>query len=173
MNRLHLLGDVSKSRLERIGALAMSGLQFFVLLYDNVNKHRKAWRQTIASHDQVKSGTAATGIVLEDVGPRAFDPGPYYANVQAGLRNQLTASVLLEDINHSHLLQVPPPILSSSSLSMYQRFPVTLHLFRADSARTIRSTHSPFVAHGASPSLLPTLMSQQHPATSRSSQTSQ
>ncbi|EIM91498.1 uncharacterized protein STEHIDRAFT_49670 [Stereum hirsutum FP-91666 SS1] len=78
----------------------------FLLLYDNVNKMRRAWQQTLGHKDEVKSGTACTLIELVDAPPGALDPEPVLANLLAKKRAELTVDKLLKDINTDHIKAV-------------------------------------------------------------------
>ncbi|KAF8601732.1 hypothetical protein BDV93DRAFT_509786 [Ceratobasidium sp. AG-I] len=77
--------------------------EYFLLLFDNINKYARARKQTVAKKNEVKSGTAATAIVLEDVPPGAFNPQPYFSNLKKQERRNLTLSRLYEDIDLVHL----------------------------------------------------------------------
>ncbi|KAG8769276.1 hypothetical protein FRC12_005057 [Ceratobasidium sp. 428] len=57
--------------------------EYFGFVMDNVNKGHKAWKQSVAKATQVKSGTAATAIGLEDVQPGAFKPEDYFARLDS------------------------------------------------------------------------------------------
>lgn len=54
----------------------------------------------------MKSGTAATAVVLEDVESGAFDAEPYLERIQQGLRQQLTVQTLVQDIRQDHISNV-------------------------------------------------------------------
>lgn len=103
LRRLHSLGNSALSLLHN---LASSPTDSFLLLYDNINKQKKVWRHQLGLKDSVKSGTAATAVVLEDVEPGAFDAAPYYERVHQGLRQQLSVQTLVDDIRQDHLSNV-------------------------------------------------------------------
>ncbi|CUA68631.1 putative protein L294 [Acanthamoeba polyphaga mimivirus] [Rhizoctonia solani] len=81
--------------------------QYFMLIFDNVNKYHNVSRnQTVGQKNQMKNGTAATAVVLEDVPPDAFNPKPYHENIDKNARQELTTSALFGDIDNEHLSQV-------------------------------------------------------------------
>ncbi|KAG8704943.1 hypothetical protein FRC09_003240 [Ceratobasidium sp. 395] len=77
--------------------------RYFLLVFDNVNKYLPARRQTVGVKSQMRNGTAATAIVLEDVPDGAFDPKPYWKNKSEQRRQNLTTQELLDDIDPVHL----------------------------------------------------------------------
>ncbi|KAG9086684.1 hypothetical protein FS749_003452 [Ceratobasidium sp. UAMH 11750] len=80
--------------------------QYFLLVFDNVNKFQLARNQTVATKNHMKNGTAATAIAVEDAEPGAFDPKPYWERIQAQARESLTVGQLLDDIDPNHLAAV-------------------------------------------------------------------
>ncbi|KDN41827.1 hypothetical protein RSAG8_07198, partial [Rhizoctonia solani AG-8 WAC10335] len=81
--------------------------QYFMLIFDNVNKYHNISRnQTVGQKNQMKNGTAATAVVLEDVPPDAFNPKPYHENINQNIRQGLTMKALFDDIDNEHLAQV-------------------------------------------------------------------
>ncbi|KAJ7689944.1 hypothetical protein B0H17DRAFT_1331568 [Mycena rosella] len=63
--QLHVLAADSNTQLRLLGAFDPEiGPQFF-LLFDNVNKMKRAWRASLGHQDEVKNGTASTAIRLE------------------------------------------------------------------------------------------------------------
>ncbi|KAG8696531.1 hypothetical protein FRC08_007089 [Ceratobasidium sp. 394] len=77
--------------------------QYFLLVFDNINKLLVARRQTVGTKNQMRSGTAATAIALEDVPPGAFDPQPYWDCRNSQKRKSLSTQELLDDIDPDHL----------------------------------------------------------------------
>ncbi|KAG9088737.1 hypothetical protein FRC06_001900 [Ceratobasidium sp. 370] len=108
---LNRLGDSAIQKLQEVGTRAYQSAcnlpnvspQFFLLVFDNVNKFHLARKQTVSSKNQMKNGTAATMILLEDVPPGALDPKPYWDNVSSQLRQSLTVEQLLDNIDPLHL----------------------------------------------------------------------
>ncbi|KAG9073943.1 hypothetical protein FS749_014541 [Ceratobasidium sp. UAMH 11750] len=77
--------------------------QYFLLIFDNVNKYHRARNQTVASKSHMKNGTAATAILAEDVVPGAFAPRPFWERILAQARQSMTVKQLLDDIDTDHL----------------------------------------------------------------------
>ncbi|CCO37663.1 hypothetical protein BN14_11821 [Rhizoctonia solani AG-1 IB] len=142
------LGRSSREALKMLGQrayessrqLSCGPQQYFMLIFDNVNKYRSAARrQTVAMKNEMKNGTAATAVVLEDVPPDAFDPKPYFDNIKQNARVGLTVKALFDDIDHLHLSQVGTgmvmriilaytPVLSANLRSQVEaRFQSTSH----------------------------------------------
>ncbi|KAG9095171.1 hypothetical protein FRC06_010067 [Ceratobasidium sp. 370] len=77
--------------------------QYFLLVFDNINKFLLARRQTVGTKNQMRNGTAATAIALEDVPAGAFNPNPYWDNRNSQKRKSLSTQELLDDIDPNHL----------------------------------------------------------------------
>ncbi|KAF7371359.1 hypothetical protein MSAN_00772000 [Mycena sanguinolenta] len=67
--QLHLLGADSAAQLRVLGAFDKATGPAFLILFDNVNKMKRAWRATLGHKDDVKSGTASTiiGLLRDDI----------------------------------------------------------------------------------------------------------
>jgi len=96
---LHTLAADSDLRLRAWGAATQTTEPAFLLVFDNVNKMQRAWQQTVGHKDEVKSGTAATLIRLEDVPPGAMKAKPLLENMRKKERGNLTVQKLLDDID--------------------------------------------------------------------------
>lgn len=89
-NILERLGDSAYEALAQMGKNTYESacdatrrpLEYFLLLFDNINKYHRARKQTVAKNSKVKSGTAAPAVVLEDVPFGAFNPEPYFDNLK-------------------------------------------------------------------------------------------
>ncbi|KAG9089021.1 hypothetical protein FS749_001680 [Ceratobasidium sp. UAMH 11750] len=91
--------------------------QYFLLVFDNVNKFYLARKQTVASKNRMKNGTAATAIAIEDLAPGAFDPKPYWDRVRSQARQSLSVKQLLDDIDSDHLAAVGTGLILQTLLS--------------------------------------------------------
>ncbi|EUC55973.1 hypothetical protein RSOL_149680 [Rhizoctonia solani AG-3 Rhs1AP] len=109
------LGASSRAALKTLGQRAYESSkqltkepqQYFMLIFDNVNKyHAVSRRQTVAVKNEMKNGTAATAVVLEDVPLDAFDPKPYMDNIKQNNHAGLTIKALFDDIDNKHLSRV-------------------------------------------------------------------
>lgn len=90
-------------RLRAWGAMVQIGAPTFLLLFNNVNKMKCAWQARIGHEDEVKSGTAATLIKLEDIPDSAMLAAPVLENLKKKVRNDLTVEMLRDDINWPHI----------------------------------------------------------------------
>ncbi|KAG9080184.1 hypothetical protein FRC06_006968, partial [Ceratobasidium sp. 370] len=93
----------ARRALESACDVARQPQQYFLLVFDNVNKYHRAQNQTIATKSHMKNGTAATAILAEDVVPGAFVPRPYWERILAQARQSMTVKQLLDDIDVDHL----------------------------------------------------------------------
>ncbi|KAL1660419.1 hypothetical protein GGF50DRAFT_118975 [Schizophyllum commune] len=75
----------------------------FLIVYDNVNKMKRAWQPTAAHRDEMLCGTAATLIELEDTTPEAFELEPLLKNIKDDARAKLSAMMLIDDLDYAHL----------------------------------------------------------------------
>lgn len=80
--------------------------EFFYFNFDNVNKYVIPRMETVGNKSTLRSGTAATAIILEDVPPGAFKRDPYIKNVEARLRQNLTLDELYNNIDKDHRAKV-------------------------------------------------------------------
>lgn len=101
--QLHILGVDSAAQLHLLGAFDEATGPTFLILFDNVNKMKRAWRATLGHKDEVKNGTASTAIKLEGVRPGAFLAEPLNKAVKEGRRRELTVKKLRDDINWVHI----------------------------------------------------------------------
>lgn len=99
--RLDDLGSRALNKLHIIADLALAGKAFFCIIYDNINKHLRAWNQTIDNENHVQNGTAGTMVMLEDVEDGALDLKEYHERCEAKVRQKLTMAILEDDIEKS------------------------------------------------------------------------
>ncbi|KAK7013540.1 hypothetical protein R3P38DRAFT_3206915 [Favolaschia claudopus] len=100
---LHVLAADSEVRLKLLGAFTDTLSPQFLFLFDNVNKMQRAWQHTLGHKDELKSGTAATVIELEDVPPGALLSEPFAQNIADKARSKLTVKQLYDDIDWPHV----------------------------------------------------------------------
>lgn len=111
-----------------MGALIQTCEPNLLLLFDNVNKMQRAWEKTIGHGDEMKSGTAATVIELEDVPEGAMRAEPLLERLKKQERKQLTTSVMLGDIDWNHITGVG----TSTVLRAWLKHVGPLAKFRSD-----------------------------------------
>jgi hypothetical protein len=75
----------------------------FLFLFNNVNKMQHTWQVTVGQEDEVKSGTAATLIKLEDVPLGAVLAEPLLHNLKEKVCSRLTLEMLVDDIDWVHV----------------------------------------------------------------------
>ncbi|KAJ7183811.1 hypothetical protein C8R46DRAFT_1308852, partial [Mycena filopes] len=101
--QLHVLGADSAAQLRLLGAFDPVTGPLFLLLFDNVNKMKRAWRPSLGHKDEVKNGTASTAIRLEGVRPGAFLSEPLQQAIRENRRAKLTVDQLYKDIDWAHI----------------------------------------------------------------------
>ncbi|KAK6996216.1 hypothetical protein R3P38DRAFT_3329591 [Favolaschia claudopus] len=114
------------------------------LIVDNTQAYASVYEQGIGRQSELKVGTAATCVELDDCAPGAFDAAPYYERVAAKERKTLTTDALYDDINWTHirfaiplqwtrvLVEFEPTLqhLSAEIAAMFREGPCALHRMR-------------------------------------------
>lgn len=102
---LHVLAADASSRLQDLAGRVEHSQPTFLLLFDNINKMRRSWQQTVHHRDELQNGTAATFIQLEGVRSGALRSQPLIDNLkkQHRLNKPLTVDALLDDIDWNHV----------------------------------------------------------------------
>ncbi|KAJ6614664.1 hypothetical protein B0H10DRAFT_1950487 [Mycena sp. CBHHK59/15] len=103
LDTLHILAADSNTQLQLFGAVAQASEPMFLLLFDNVNKMKQAWQQTLGHRDELTSGCAATLIGLEDVPEGAMNSKELLRNVKEKKRAVLTVDKLIDNIDWKHI----------------------------------------------------------------------
>jgi len=108
VQQLHAMADTSREFLKNLGLSTFNATgcaTHYILIYDNINKHQRAWHQRLSLQDHVQSGTSATIIMLQNAPDEAFDPTILAANCAKNKCSELTTEVLLDDIDFPKLHQ--------------------------------------------------------------------
>ncbi|KAF8904824.1 hypothetical protein CPB85DRAFT_1416301 [Mucidula mucida] len=100
---LHTLANDASNKLRSMGKRTETKPPMFQIVFDNVNKMRRAWQQTLGTCDDVQSGTAATIVMLRNVSPETLDPERLKKKMSEGGRKNLTLEVLEKDIKWDHI----------------------------------------------------------------------
>jgi hypothetical protein len=113
---------------------------------DNCQAYSEVYEQGIGRQNQLKVGTAATYVYLQDCAPGAFDAQPYYDKVALQERKTLTTDSLFDDIDWEHLRVVIPlhwtrvlvefipelQHLAKEIIQMFRERPVAIRRMRED-----------------------------------------
>src|SRR5260370_22695485 len=102
------MADTSREFLKNLGLStfdATGHAACYILIYDNINKHQRAWHQRLSLQDCVQSGTYATIVMLQNAPNEAFNPTILAANCAKNERLGLTMDILLDDIDFLKLCQ--------------------------------------------------------------------
>lgn len=105
-DRLHSLANAIGVRLQELGEAAYAKGEYWIIIYDNINKHHRPWFQDLGKSSEVKNGTAATLVMMDDYPEGAMDVDAYLQNCAKNERKQLTVERLIEDVNAQHIENV-------------------------------------------------------------------
>ncbi|KAK7023496.1 hypothetical protein VNI00_010650 [Paramarasmius palmivorus] len=102
---LETLAEESSERLISFGSILKNAEPNFQLLLDNVNKMKRAWQLKLGQSDELKSGTAATLVRLEDVPPGVLNFQHLADHMQKpeNKRSTITMKTLQADIDWRHV----------------------------------------------------------------------
>jgi hypothetical protein len=140
-----LLRRLSQSARDTIRTQARA--RAFLLIYDNINRMRRAWDPDLGQKDVVLSGTAATYVEIEDCDvEKALDPNTLKEACAKGERAKLNVKVLEERIDFRKLHSVfalhclkfladEVPSLSNHRTFINERFQTTLQSHRMRAGR--------------------------------------
>ncbi|KAJ7206105.1 hypothetical protein GGX14DRAFT_644132 [Mycena pura] len=78
------------------------------LIVDNVQEYYEVYEQGIGRQNELKVGTAATCIELDECEPGTFDAKDYQARVAKNERATLTTDGLFDDLDWEHIHRVMP-----------------------------------------------------------------
>ncbi|KAJ8699498.1 hypothetical protein PTI98_002608 [Pleurotus ostreatus] len=91
--------------LHEVGTSISRNDNHYIILFDNINKHHRAWHQTISKSDEVKSRTASTVIHMVYVPPGAMSLKKLRTRQKKRGHKDLTVRRLL-DIDHKHMERI-------------------------------------------------------------------
>ena len=100
-DRLHHLGDSVLDTLEELGKHIKSGETSVVWIYDNIQQNYVAWNQTVSNQNTMRTGTAATVLIMDGVTKADLDPKALADRLH--LRSKLTFDDLVNDLDLKHL----------------------------------------------------------------------
>lgn len=103
LKRLKTLADDAASRLLALGPEIAKGNTSVMLCFDNVNKSMHSREQAIGASDNMRCGTAATAIILEELPVGWMDPPLLAANRAKGKRAELEVEDLCKDVDGKHV----------------------------------------------------------------------
>ncbi|KAL1711510.1 hypothetical protein EV715DRAFT_215226 [Schizophyllum commune] len=105
-----LLERLAHDKLKHLRALASRAKTLapsLSLIYDNLNKMRRAHQSTSTNHDEMHCGTAGSVVELVEVEEGSLDESlkarPLLDNIDADKRASLTSQDLLDDIDGDHM----------------------------------------------------------------------
>ncbi|EIN10569.1 hypothetical protein PUNSTDRAFT_64567 [Punctularia strigosozonata HHB-11173 SS5] len=104
--KLEDLADDAKAKISQLGDAVEAGSQHCLMVFDNVNKARQAWRQVLGNENKLRSGTAAVLVTMVDVPHGALDMAPVRQAIESRKHSDLCVSELLSDIDWEHVRSV-------------------------------------------------------------------
>jgi len=120
---LHTLGQ--------LGERVRKGETSVVWIYDNIQRNYVAWNQTVSNKNTMRTGTAATVLVMDGVSKGDLDPKALADRLH--LRSKLTFDDLMDDLDRKHLDNIGKATLLSiwtKHISSLQKFsPEVTELF--------------------------------------------
>ncbi|KAK0471235.1 hypothetical protein IW261DRAFT_1344746 [Armillaria novae-zelandiae] len=138
LSSLHILASDADTRLRTFGATLDSAAPTFQILFDNVNKMRCAWQQSLGCRDEVKSGMVATLVQLEDVLPGALKAEPLLRNIAKQERKNLTVMALRQDVDWGNLRGIG----GATVLHVWLKHVLALARFQPDVERLFSSSYA-------------------------------
>ena len=72
-----------------------------VWIYDNIQRNYIAWNQTVSNKNTMRTGTAATILIMDGVSKGDLDPKALAGRLH--LRSKLTFDDLINDLDQTHL----------------------------------------------------------------------
>lgn len=124
---LHTLGDLGKR--------VRSGDVSVVWIYDNIQRNYVAWNQTVSNKNTMRTGTAATVLIMDGVTKDDLDPKALAD--QLHLRSKLTFDDLINDLDHEHL----DGIGKATLLSIWTKYIQSLHEFSPEATELFTNKH--------------------------------
>ncbi|GJF00901.1 hypothetical protein PsYK624_172050 [Phanerochaete sordida] len=103
ITKLHQLADDSRKQLLEWLNMDPNGPFDAELVFDNINKMRRAWEAALGNHNTMQSGTSALLVKLENVPPDALLLEPLQTAIKERRRASLTVPDLLKDIDWTHI----------------------------------------------------------------------
>uniref|UniRef100_D8Q8N9 DUF6589 domain-containing protein n=1 Tax=Schizophyllum commune (strain H4-8 / FGSC 9210) TaxID=578458 RepID=D8Q8N9_SCHCM len=135
---LSVLAQDKLSHLRSLAAAAENRPPTFQIVYDNVNKIKRAWQQTATNVGEMLCGTAATLIELEDVKPGALEADHLLKNIADDARTKLSGQDLIDDLDGAHLAGIG----AGHILREWVQYVPSLARFSSDVEQLFRETHA-------------------------------
>lgn len=100
-NKLHELGDSVRRSIKSLGNRVREKKVNVIWIYDNIQRNYVAWNQSVANKNRMRTGTASTVLVMEDVPRGAMDPAKLTKRLH--LRSKLCFKDLEDDLDKDHI----------------------------------------------------------------------
>jgi len=136
-DQLHKLGNSVMTTLKQLGGSIKRKEASVIWIYDNIQRHYIPSNQSISHKSEMRTGTAATVLVMEDVPEGAMDPTKLTGRLH--LRSRLCFEDLEKEIDREHQKHIQG-IGVATLLSIWTKYIPHLKPFSADSQRLF-TTH--------------------------------
>jgi hypothetical protein len=100
-SKIHELGASVRESLKGLGNRIRKKEVSVIWIYDNIQRNYVAWNQSVANKNRMRTGTASTVLVMEDVPEGAMDPTELTRRLH--LRSKLSFEDLEGDIDNNHI----------------------------------------------------------------------
>jgi hypothetical protein len=121
--KLHELGDSARQSLKNLGDRIRKREVTVIWIYDNIQRNYVAWNQSVANRNRMRTGTASTVLVMEDVPEGAMDPAELTKRLH--LRSKLCFEDLENDLDDDHIQGIGEATL----LSIWAKYIPSLEAF--------------------------------------------
>lgn len=136
--QLHRLGDSVISTLKQLGERVKHKEVSVVWIYDNIQRHYIPSNESISHKSDMRTGTAATVLVMEDVAKGALDPANFTSRLH--LRSRLCFKDLEKEIDDRHQEHIQG-IGVATLLSIWTKYIPHLQHFSPDARKLFTITH--------------------------------
>lgn len=136
--QLHKLGGSVINSLRQLGECVKRKETFVVWIYDNIQRNYIPSNESVAHRGEMRTGTAATVLVMEDVPEGAMDPTKLTSRLH--LRSKLCFEDLEKEINYEHQKHIQG-IGVATLLSIWTKYIPHLKHFSPDTQRLFTVTH--------------------------------
>ena len=133
--QLHRLGNSVVDTLRRLGEQIKNREANVIWIYDNIQRHYLPSEQSITHKSEMRTGTAATVLIMEDVPEGALDPTRFTSRLHLG--SNLCFKDLVDGIDQDHIQGIGVATL----LSIWAKYIPHLKHFSPDAEKLFTTTY--------------------------------
>lgn len=132
---LHNLGDSVLHSLKELGKHVRSDETSVVWIYNSIQQNYVAWNQTVSNKNTMRTGTAATILVMDGISKGDLDPKALADWLH--LCSKLTFDDLINDLDQKHLDNIGKATL----LSIWTKYIDSLQKFSPEATELFTMKH--------------------------------